>query len=80
MSHLAPWRLLVHDPGRGDGDPKFILCTVAAPGDVRPAAPAATVDEVTTQWVAARHGLAHIQFTALPGVSCWRVDEGGKPW
>jgi hypothetical protein len=78
MSHPAPWRLLVHDPGRGDGDPKFILCTVAAPGDVRPASPGATVDEVTTQWVAARHGLAHIQLTPLPGASCWRVDEGGK--
>jgi hypothetical protein len=79
MSHPAPWRLLVHDPGRGDGDPKFILCTVAASGDVRPAAPGATVDEVTTRWVAARHGLAHIQLTPLPGASCWRVDEAGKP-
>jgi len=28
---------------------------------------AAAVDEVTTQWVAARHGLAHIQLTPLPG-------------
>jgi hypothetical protein len=78
MSHLAPWRLLVHDPGRGDGDPKFILCPVAAPGDVRPARPLAAVDEVTTAWVAARHGVADIQFTPLPGASCWRVDEGGK--
>ena len=79
MSHPAPWRLLVHDPGRGDGDPKFILCTVAASDDVRPASPLATVDEVTTQWVAARHGLARILLTPLPGASCWRVDEGGKP-
>ena len=80
MSHPAPWRLLVHDPGRGDGDPKFILCTVAAPGDVRPASPGtAAVDEVTTQWVAARHGLADIQLTPLPHASAWRVDEGGKP-
>jgi hypothetical protein len=78
MSHPAPWRLLVHDPGRGDGDPKFILCTVAAPGDVRPAAPGATVDEVTTRWVAARHGLAHIQLTALPHAAVWRVDEGDQ--
>jgi hypothetical protein len=38
MSHPAPWRLLVHDPGRGDGDPKFILAVVPGPGDVRPAA------------------------------------------
>ena len=78
MSHPAPWRLLVHASGRGDGDPKFTLCSVAAPGDVRPAAPGATVDEVTTQWVAERHGLAHILLTPLPGASCWRVDEGGS--
>ena len=78
MSHPAPWRLLVHDPGRGDGDPKFILCTVAAPGDIRPASPAASVDEVTTAWVGARHGVAHIQFTPLPGAAVWRADEGGK--
>jgi hypothetical protein len=78
MSHPALWRLLIHDPGRGDGDPKFILCTVAAPSDVRPAAPSTTVDEVTTHWVAARHGLAHIQLIPLPGASCWRVDEGGQ--
>jgi hypothetical protein len=50
------WRLLVHDPGRGDGDPKLIPCTVAAPDDVRPAAPDATVGDVTSRWVAARHG------------------------
>jgi len=79
MSHLAPWRLLVHDPGRGDGDPKFILCTVASPGDVRPAPGESTMDEVTTAWVAARHGVAHIQLTPLPGASCWCVDEGGSP-
>jgi hypothetical protein len=79
MSHPAPWRLLVHDPGRGDGDPKFILCTVAAPGDVRPASTGATVDEVTAQWVAARHGTASVEFTSLPHASVWRVDEGGKP-
>ena len=79
MSHLAPWRLLVHDPGRGDGDPKFVLCLVADPSDVRPASPLATVDDVTTQWVADRHGLAYIRLTPLPHAAVWRVDEGGKP-
>jgi hypothetical protein len=57
MSHPAPWQLLVYDPGRGDGDPKFILCTVASPGDVRPAGGElahrmgtdSAVDDVTTR-------------------------------
>ena len=79
MSHPAPWRLLIHDPGRGDGDPKFILCTVAAPGDVRPTTTDATVDEVTVRWAAARHGTDHIELTRLPRAAVWRVDEGCKP-
>ena len=87
MSHPAPWQLLVYDPGRGDRDPKFILCTVASPGDVRPAGgelahrmgtdPA--VDDVTTRWVAARHGAAHVDLMPLPHAAVWRVDQGGKP-
>jgi hypothetical protein len=81
MSHPAPWRLLVHDPGRGDGDPKFILCTVTSPGGVRPTGPILSgVDDVTARWVATRHGVAHVQFTPLPHAAVWRVDEGGKPW
>ena len=80
MSHPAPWRLLVHDPGRGDGDPKFILAVVAGPGDVRPTAhDIGVVDEVTAQWVAGRHGTASVEFTPLRYASGWRVDEGGKP-
>jgi hypothetical protein len=87
MSHPAPWQLLIHDPGRGDSDPKFILCTVASPGDVRPAEPGirtagadlSPVDEVTVRWVAARHGLANIELAPLPHAAVWRVDEGGKP-
>jgi hypothetical protein len=77
MSHPAPWRLLIHDPGRDD--PKFILCTVAVPGDVRPTTADATMDEVTVRWVAARHGGDHIELTRLPHAAVWRVDEGGKP-
>jgi hypothetical protein len=43
---------------------------------VRPADPAeAALDEVTTAWVAARHGLAHITLTRLAHASVWRVDE-----
>ena len=56
MSHPAPRRLLVHDPGRGDGDPKFILAVVAGPRDVRPTAyDIGVVDEVTAQ-VIVKHG------------------------
>jgi hypothetical protein len=80
MSHPAPWRLLVHDPGRGDGDPKFILAVVRGHGDVRPAAyDIDVVDDVTAQWVAGRHGAASVEFTSLPHASVWRVDEGLKP-
>ena len=46
----GPWRLLVLD--RDPTDPKWILATVAAPGDVRPAWPSGTVDEDTAAWVA----------------------------
>jgi hypothetical protein len=79
VSHPAPWRLLVHDPGLGDGDPKFILCTVAAPGDVLVASPFPAMDDATVQWVAARHGPAHVQLTRLPSAAVWRVDEGDTP-
>lgn len=58
------WRVLILDRDRED--PKWIRAAVAVPGDVRPVAPGAAVDEVTIQWVAARHGLAHIQLTPLP--------------
>ena len=41
MSHdptttgAGPWRILIYDPDRAD--PKWIVATVAAAGDVRPA-------------------------------------------
>jgi hypothetical protein len=56
-------------------DPLWVLCTVADPGDVRPAARDAHPDEMTTRWVSARHGLADIALTALPNPAVWRVDE-----
>jgi len=76
MSHPAPWRLLVHGPGRGAGDPKFILCLVAAPGDVRLAGPIVDgVDDVTARWVATRHGVPHVQLIRLPRAAVWLVIE-----
>jgi hypothetical protein len=72
----GPWRLLVLD---GDAaDPKWILATVAAPGDVRPAGLADEApDEVCLRWVAARHGQP-VTLTKLPHARCWRVD-GAAP-
>jgi len=69
----GPWRLLVLD--RSDGaDPKWILCVVASPADVRPAAPADEApDEVTARWVTARHG--HPIVLAPVRASVWRVDR-----
>jgi hypothetical protein len=84
MSHIQPppgpagiWRLLVLD--RDPADPKFILATVATPGDVRPARPGATVDEVTAAWVASASGLYRSALTPVPSALVWRVDEGGQP-
>jgi hypothetical protein len=52
----GPWRLLVLD--RDPADPKWILATVATPGDVRPAWPSGTVDEDTAIWVGSPWPLA----------------------
>jgi hypothetical protein len=73
----GPWRILVLDSD--PADPKWILATVATPGDVRPARPGATVDEVTAAWVASAAGLYRPALTPLPGALAWRVDEGGDP-
>jgi len=73
----GPWRLLIFDPD--PADPKWILATVATPNDIRPARPCATEDEVTAAWVASAADLSRPALTPLPGASCWRVDEGGKP-
>ena len=69
----GPWQLLIHDPSHDD--PKWVLCTVASPGDVRPAAHSPELDEVTTRWVAARHGLAGVALEKLARATVWRVDE-----
>jgi hypothetical protein len=70
----GPWRILVldHDPT----DPKWILATVATPGDVRPAYPCDTaVDEVTAAWVATATGLYRPALTRLRHADVWRIDE-----
>jgi hypothetical protein len=73
----GPWRFLILD--RDPADPKWILATVATPGDVRPAGPGATADEVTAAWVASVAGLFRPALTPLPGALVWRVDEGENP-
>jgi hypothetical protein len=71
----GPWRLLILD--RSADDPKWILATVATPGDVRPAdAAGAVLDEVTIAWVAAAVGLYRTALTPLRHADVWRVDEG----
>jgi hypothetical protein len=78
ITRAGPWRILVLD--RSADDPKWILATVATPGDVRPAhAAGAVLDEVTIAWVAAAVGLYRTALTPLRHADVWRVDEGGRP-
>jgi len=73
----GPWHVLILDSD--PADPKWILATVAGPGDVRPARPgAAAVDGVTAAWVALGSGLPKPAFTAMPAVRCCRIDQPGK--
>ena len=70
----GPWQLLILD--RDPTDPKWILATVATPGDVRPARPTeAAVDEVTAAWVASAAGLYRPALTPLLHPDVWRVEE-----
>jgi hypothetical protein len=69
----GPWRLLILD--RDPGDPKWILATVATPADVRPAGPAAVLDEVTAAWAATATGLHRPALTPLIRPDVWRIDE-----
>jgi hypothetical protein len=67
------WKLLLLDTD--PADPKWLLATVAEPGDVRPARPGEnTLDEVTDAWVRARVGHP-AALTAMPHALTWRVDE-----
>jgi hypothetical protein len=69
----GPWRLLILD--RDPTDPKWILATVATPGDVRPAWPGGTVDEDTAAWVASAAGLYRPALTPPIRPDVWRIDE-----
>ncbi len=69
----GPWRILVLD--RDPADPKWILATVATPGDVRPADPAAVLDDVTAAWVATATGLYRPALTRLRHADVWRIGE-----
>jgi hypothetical protein len=63
------WRVLLLD--RSDpADPLWVLCTVAEPGDVRPAGAGDTPDDVTLAWAAGQGTL-----TPLPRVLAWRIDR-----
>ena len=66
------WRVLILD--RSDpADPKWLLCTVTTPGDVRPAGPADEVpDEVTSRWATARCDQPATP-EEMPGTLAWRV-------
>jgi hypothetical protein len=73
----GPWRILILD--RDPADPKWILATVAAPDDVRPAGAEEEPGEMTAAWVAARLGHARfVAFAPLPGALAWRVDGPGR--
>ena len=68
----AAWRVLLLD--RSDpADPKWILATVAAPGDVRPAHPGdSEPDDVTAAW-ASRNGRNAV-LLPMRGALAWRID------
>jgi len=72
----GPWRVLILDSS--PGDPKWLLCTVTLPSDVRPAA----VDPGNgryrdwadvVEWVGRQVG-AGVSLVPVSAVA-WRVDE-----
>jgi hypothetical protein len=70
-----PWRVLVLDAS--PGDPKWLLCTVTMPSDIRPAVMEgsryADWPEVT-EWVRSQAG-GRVSLVPI-GATAWRVDEG----
>jgi hypothetical protein len=61
------WRLLVHDPERGD--PKWILATVTDPGDVRPASATDTAPgDLIRAWAGGT-------LTPLPSARVWHIER-----
>jgi hypothetical protein len=70
-SRRPSWRLLVLDRSEPD-DTRWLIATVAEPGDVRPAGPSDTPDDVTRAWAGGT-------LTALRRARVWRIDESPAP-
>jgi hypothetical protein len=67
----GPWRILILDRDRED--PKWIVATVGAPGDVRPARRGETEpDDVNAAW-ASRNGRNAV-LLPMRGALAWRID------
>jgi hypothetical protein len=75
----GPWRLLILD--RDETDPKWILATVASPGDVQPAdlGDVLAILPAGSAWVRGLLGQPHATLTPMTRAHVWRVDEGGGP-
>lgn len=85
MSHLSlqrgPWRVLVLDTS-GD-DPKWCICTVTIPSDIRPAVMDAANGARYADWPQVcewvRHQVGHpVSLTPVAAI-VWRVGEGSSP-
>lgn len=68
----GPWRVIIFDPD--PSDPRWVIATVAGPGDVRagglPASEAGW--HAVETWVRLRTGRP-VQLEAMPGAVCWRA-------
>ena len=84
MSHPAPrpgngpWRLLILD--REPGDPKWIIATVANPGDVQPAdfGDVLAILPAGGAWMRRLLGKPYATLTPMTRAHVWRVDEEGE--
>jgi hypothetical protein len=74
-----PWRILLLDPD--PADPKWILASVAAPGDVRPAWPASTPPALAeaVSWIRDQTGDPGATLTPMRHAAAWRIEEDGQP-
>jgi hypothetical protein len=78
MTRPMPWRILILDVSADD--PKWLLCSVTIPSDVRPAVMDGrryTGWAEAVEWVRNQVGgpVALVPIAAM----AWRVDEGGQP-
>jgi hypothetical protein len=75
----GPWRLLILD--RDPADPKWILATVATPGDIEPAdlGDMLAIPPAGGAWVRRQLGKPGASLTPMTRAHVWRVDEGGDP-